>query len=466
MLLYALQVFAATAALLLCHHAALARRPYHRASRLMLYAAVVLPLLLPLIPRSAGRSQLLQPVQIQMPEVTVLPDAVLFATPADNHLRPAQIAGIAYALVALALLAAYGTGYHRWARRLRAFPATALPDGTALKTNTGYGPGSFAGVAFVPGPACDPAIIRHEAAHVRLRHFEELCGWRIACCLLWPHLLLWLALRRLRALHEYEADGAAATPHNRESYAALLLQSTLGTRNPIPQTFSFQPLKNRIVMLYKEQTSKGRRQAWAMLTTILALATGAVMMVECKPAGGSGETSMTNQDSSRTDSTIASIAERGVVAVSVSPNDSEAYQQAKGILGYHNKYLEVAIPGYVGKLEGEYQYTDVPEGDSIYKTAAHMPEFVGSISQWLSANVRYPDSARKANQEGRVVTKFVIDATGAIRDVEVVKSSGTQELDDEAVRVIKAMPNWKPGRTKSGQAVPVYFYLPVAFQLK
>lgn len=92
-----------------------------------------------------------------------------------------------------------------------------------------------------------------------------------------------------------------------------------------------------------------------------------------------------------------------------------------------------------------------------------MPAFDGDVYAYLSNNTRYPESARVAAQEGRVIVQFIVHESGIISDVEVVRSAG-KSLDAEAVRVVKNMPKWKPGKTK-GKAVKVYYSLPITFTL-
>ncbi|MCR5050414.1 MAG: energy transducer TonB [Paludibacteraceae bacterium] len=97
-----------------------------------------------------------------------------------------------------------------------------------------------------------------------------------------------------------------------------------------------------------------------------------------------------------------------------------------------------------------------------------MPEYPGGMSalfSFIAENVQYPEEAKKADKGGRVLCAFVITKTGKVTDVHVVRSSDTQCLDDEAVRVISMLPNWKPGTVK-GKPVDVAFTIPVNFTLK
>lgn len=95
------------------------------------------------------------------------------------------------------------------------------------------------------------------------------------------------------------------------------------------------------------------------------------------------------------------------------------------------------------------------------------PEFKGgekAMYQWLSDNIVYPSAASEEGVQGRVVVEFVVDKDGSITNVRVVRNRHPA-LDKEALRVIKAMPKWIPGRN-NGQPVKVTYTLPVTFKLQ
>ena len=88
---------------------------------------------------------------------------------------------------------------------------------------------------------------------------------------------------------------------------------------------------------------------------------------------------------------------------------------------------------------------------------------VEAMMKYVAENVKYPESAKENNLQGRVIVKFVIEKDGSVSNVEVGRGWGN-ELDDEAVRVVKAMPKWKPGK-QDGKPVRVSFMLPINFKL-
>jgi len=95
-----------------------------------------------------------------------------------------------------------------------------------------------------------------------------------------------------------------------------------------------------------------------------------------------------------------------------------------------------------------------------------MPQFPGgpaALQEFLAKNLRYPPIAAENGISGTVVVRFAVWKDGSIRNIEVL-SPVDRSLDEEAVRVIKSMPNWIPGK-QNGNSVSVYFVAPVKFQL-
>lgn len=95
-----------------------------------------------------------------------------------------------------------------------------------------------------------------------------------------------------------------------------------------------------------------------------------------------------------------------------------------------------------------------------------MPEFPGGMAacmQYLAQNVRYPKKARENGVQGRVIVQFVVDKDGSIDNIKIVRGI-TWDLNDEAKRVVKKMPKWKPG-TIGGEPARIQFTLPIVFRL-
>jgi protein TonB len=110
-----------------------------------------------------------------------------------------------------------------------------------------------------------------------------------------------------------------------------------------------------------------------------------------------------------------------------------------------------------------------PNPPKVYDmlSIAQYPEFPGgeeALMRFLQNNIKYPDMARKQDVQGRVVIRFIVDSEGHINEVKLFRGIGFG-CDEEAVRVVKMMPAWKPGRN-DGKPVSVYFDLPIHFSLE
>lgn len=111
---------------------------------------------------------------------------------------------------------------------------------------------------------------------------------------------------------------------------------------------------------------------------------------------------------------------------------------------------------------------EMPEEETIYQVVEQQPEFPGgmqALMKYLRDNINYPRISRENNSQGKTYVNFVVNTDGSIQDVEVMKSAGDMYLDKEAVRVVKTMPKWNPGK-QAGKAVRVRFTLPVVFRLQ
>jgi protein TonB len=107
------------------------------------------------------------------------------------------------------------------------------------------------------------------------------------------------------------------------------------------------------------------------------------------------------------------------------------------------------------------------EETKVFDVVEQMPSFKGgdaALMEWLSKNIKYPVIAEENGIQGRVVATFVVERDGSITDVKIVKSVDPS-LDKEAVRVLKSMPKWIPGK-QNGQAVRVKYTVPVTFRLQ
>jgi len=103
----------------------------------------------------------------------------------------------------------------------------------------------------------------------------------------------------------------------------------------------------------------------------------------------------------------------------------------------------------------------------IFVFVEEQPEFPGgeeALMNYLSSNIHYPEQAKELDIQGTVIIEFVVETNGSVTNVVVKRGIGGG-CDEEAVRVVKSMPKWKPGKQR-GKPVRVRYTLPVRFQLK
>jgi len=136
------------------------------------------------------------------------------------------------------------------------------------------------------------------------------------------------------------------------------------------------------------------------------------------------------------------------------------------IEGVNPETLPVTIP--TDDLKGIDGGTGTEENaNSVYISVEVMPEYDGgfdALAKYLGKKMRYPSAAEAADVEGTVVVTFVVGRNGEIEDVKVLKGLGFG-TDEEAIRVVKSMPRWKPGK-QNGTPVAVRYTLPIKFALK
>ncbi len=104
--------------------------------------------------------------------------------------------------------------------------------------------------------------------------------------------------------------------------------------------------------------------------------------------------------------------------------------------------------------------------ETIFRSVEQMPQFPGgeaALMKYIESHIKYPPLAAQNNVQGIVVVQFVVNKDGSIGEVKVVRSVD-KDLDKEAIRVIKTLPKFTPGR-QNGKAVSVWYTLPVSFKL-
>lgn len=293
-------------------------------------------------------------------------------------------------------------------------------------------------------------VMVHECTHVSGLHsldtlFSEL--FSIAC---WFNPFAWLMKQEVRMNLEYLADESVLSDGNaRKSYQYHLLG--LAYRQPkdstkIANNFNLLPLKKRIKMMNKRRTSEIGKAKYLLFAPLA----GALLMV----------------------SNIESVArEIGGQVPEVAEVQQKADQALDADVAVANPMAkaEEAKAAELAKAEAKASDATAPADTTknvVYDVTETMPQFPGGqgvMMKYLAANIKYPASAVKAKKQGRVIVAFVIQKDGSVTNARIVRSVDP-ELDAEALRIVKAMPNWTPG-TQDGKPVNVNYTIPVVFSL-
>ena len=131
-----------------------------------------------------------------------------------------------------------------------------------------------------------------------------------------------------------------------------------------------------------------------------------------------------------------------------------------------NVSLKVALMMLVLLFSFMTSTAQTKKNDMVFDVVEVMPQFPGgqiAMLQYLMENIKYPEQAMKKGIQGRVAVRFIVEKDGSISDVKPILSVHPL-LDKEAIRVVKSMPKWTPGK-QNGKPVRVRFNLPVMFKL-
>ena len=361
----------------------------------------------------------------------------------------------------------------------------------------------------------DAAVLAHERAHIRLRHSWDVLLVDTLTALQWFNPAMWMLRQDLRAIHEYEADGAVLSQgFNARQYQYLLITKAASIGGySIANGISHSTLKNRIhMMLHKES----RRSHLLKLLALVPIV-GTAMALNAKTVTDVVYTQPQKQlvKKGKKAATINLGSNRSVLQIVETEEPEKAVKGEKFtlrglVVDAEDKQpivgavirIEESTKGTVTDMNGEFSM-DVRQGSTVvaayvgyasesivannpqrkyvftlqkdgsgdsgkpFDVVEQMPQFPGGMKElmtFLSENVRYPEAAHKTGVQGRVIANFVVEKDGSITEAKIVKSV-SPELDAEALRVINSMPNWIPGR-QNGEAVRVKYTIPVTFQLQ
>ncbi len=256
-------------------------------------------------------------------------------------------------------------------------------------------------------------ILEHELAHIRQWHSIDILFIEILRVIFWFNPAIHFLKSGIAEVHEYLADKEAIKDVGADQYSKLLtLQVFKNFDFALSNNFHKSQVLRRIYML-KESRGKS---LWLNIAFLLPLVSVLIALM----------------------------------AFRVDSSDILSVQNSNQI-GLANTISTDTVKN---------------QNDEIYLEVDVAPEPSGGMTaffEYNATNLKYPAEAREAGIEGKVILQFVVDTDGKITNVQSVKGIG-YGCDEEAVRVVKDSPAWKPGM-KDGKVVKVRMVLPITFKL-
>jgi TonB family protein len=301
----------------------------------------------------------------------------------------------------------------------------SVPKGTAF---------SFFNKLFIDHQLPQQDIIsKHEQIHMRQLHSVDVIFFELIGVFTWFNPVIYLFKQSIKNIHEYLADEEAAKfQGSKEQYSLLLLSSAFGV-NPSTLTNSFfnkSMIKKRITMLNKQ---KSRRTAIMKYGLFLPLF---------------GLTLILSSATVRTNESIRVAA--------------ESIADLQAVPGYMALNQAVQTGNQAGDKTASTNQDKVYDFTSVDTP----PSFPGGIKQFYSfigRSIKYPKEAVKNNVQGKVFLAFIVEKDGRLSQIKVERPLGFG-TDEEAIRVLKSSPRWKPG-LKDKKPIRVLYRMPISFAL-
>ena len=324
-------------------------------------------------------------------------------------------------------------------------------------------------------------IRTHEFRHLALHHWADLLFAQLVAIFQWYNPAAWLMREELKTVHEYQADSAVlASGIAPRDYQMLLIKKAVGARFPsLANSLNHSKLKKRITMMYKSNPSASRRlRGLAMLPAFaVALAVtdiDAVASVLSDISMSEINVNVIDEDKISENASENQNDVSQMIAIAsesdISDSDNIVAVADESVSGTSAETVNSdMVEEFASRPATAVETAPAPDGDSnkTFTTVEIKPEFPDGgdkgLLEYISKNIRYPEAAMKNNIQGRVVLQFVIKADGSIGEGKVLRSKGP-ELDAEAIRVIKSLPKFIPGKV-AGKPVNVWYTIPVSFKL-
>ena len=440
----------------------LSRETFHRFNRVALLSILLLSCLLPLVEVTVEEQTEVHQTMMTLEQWLMLADMMNTASATDLQAEEVTVTWIQVALLvylAGILLFALRNGYSllKLGGLLKSGRKENLSkyiDGgekvTLIVHDRDIAPFSWMKYIVISEKDLDEngrEILIHELAHIQNRHSWDLLVADICIFFQWFNPASWLLKQELQNIHEYEADETVIEKGvDAKQYQLLLIKKAVGTRlYSMANSFNHSKLKKRITMMLKEKSNP-----WAKLKYLYILPVAAIAV-----------TAFARPEISETAEEISAVKVNDLTAIV----EAKAVKSTEEVVQVATALKDTAKPVEVKYIPVE--VTEKLQGTPFYEVVEQMPEYPGGIAasmEYIQKNMRYPEAAEKNGTQGRVTVQFIIDKEGNVTNPKVLRSVD-KDLDAEAIRLVGAMPKWKPGMQK-GKAVAVKYTLPVVFKLE
>ena len=509
-LIYDAKVAVLIAVFYMFYRLMLSRETFHRVNRVVLLLTAVASFVLPLCVITMHKTVTLEAT----PMVTI--GDIQVETAAEAPSAPWQLPLSVLFIIGMVLTLCHtlSSVLKVWLL-IRKSERHPQPDGTILCVTGNAEVSPFSWMHYIVMNRSDyeehnAAILAHEREHIRLRHSWDLLLVDQLTALQWFNPAMWMLRQDLRAIHEYEADGAVLSQGiNARQYQYLLITKAVSIGGySIANGISHSTLKNRITMMLHKKSPRSSFMKLLALVPIVgvALALNAETVNDyvyqqppkkiVKKGNKSATAKMGNNTIEIIPDTVSNVRidnpEVEWIGIAVKESDKKPMVLLEGHrITYETlKRMDSEEIASISVLKGQPavdQYGEeardgvvlittkkgvkdisvpVEQTPEYFDVVEQMPEYPGGPSallEYLATNIRYPESAEKAGIQGRVIVTFVVMKDGSISNAKIVKSV-SPELDTEALRVLSAMSNWSPGM-QNGKAVNVKYAVPISFAL-
>ena len=492
-IVYSLKVSVFLIAFYLMFKSLMSRETLHRANRYLILGTIALSFVLPLCHMTVSAES---PVvaNLGVTQSVVMLEEVIVGAGVDGHSidwRAVAVvvfyAGIVVCFLRM-LISIIGV-----LRIVRLGERQVLPDGSVLVVVDGE-QAPFSWIKYIIISRKDyeenlHEVVTHEQAHIRCHHSLDVLVCDVLCCLQWFNPAMWLLRQELCAIHEYEADKAVLDSGiNAKQYQILLIKKAAGGKwYSIANSFNHSKLKYRITMMSRKKSS-----GWTMVKALYVLpiaAFAAIAFANCSKTESEITKNNYSEDKmpaelykqiielnegnelkgdmlvfSFNDNPVTGESEQTVTMMAPDGTIRPVTQEELDAMKVSDENLEHKVD--VVEIVPQNPPREISK-DEVFMIVEEMPEFPGGeleMRRYIAEHVIYPQDAKAQKQQGKAFVTFIIDTNGNVKDVKIASGTGYESLDNEAVRVVKTLPQFKPGRQR-GQTVNVSFTVPINFQL-